>query len=179
SLYLGLHYVHGKTSQHTTSNVALPSAQVTTSNPAPTVYDNWYDNLYVADLYLKWKPANEVHTYSSLMWTTEYYLRQIPNFMLLGVARPQLEGGIYSDLVWQTARRWYLGVRGQILGIPSGDNVQREYGAAASVTWALSEFSRVRVYGEVNFPEAPKQPVNGAAFVQLEAAIGAHGAHPF
>ncbi|MFI5291056.1 MAG: hypothetical protein ACHQ17_15455, partial [Polyangia bacterium] len=86
---------------------------------------------------------------------------------------------IYSDLVWQTARRWYLGVRGQILGIPSGDNVQREYGASASITWALSEFSRVRVYGEVNFPEAPRQPINGAAFMQLEAAIGAHGAHPF
>lgn len=179
SLYLGLHYAHGKTSQSTTTNVALPSALVTTSDPAPTAYDNYYDNLYAGDLYLKWKPPNEAHTYSSLMWTTEYYLRQIPDLKLGGKPHPQLEGGIYSDLVWQAARRWYLGVRGQILGLPSGDNVQREYGAAASVTWALSEFSRVRLYGEVNFPRASGQPVNGAAFVQLEASIGAHGAHPF
>jgi hypothetical protein len=52
----------------------------------------------------------------------------------------------------------------------------------------LSEFSRVRLYGEVRYgarflPENvipnPPSRVSAAAFLQLEAAIGAHGAHPF
>jgi hypothetical protein len=94
---------------------------------------------------------------------------------------------MYSQLVMQVHRRWYLGVRGEILGLPSGDNVQREYAAAGSVTWGLSEFSRIRLYGEARFPHKgasspnPPQPETayGSAFLQFEVAIGAHGAHPY
>ena len=78
-------------------------------------------------------------------------------------------------------------MRGEIEGIPQGDNVKREYAGAGSITWALSEFSRIRLYGELRYgqrflPEdvLPKpNRLTGAAFLQLEAAIGAHGAHPF
>jgi hypothetical protein len=177
SIYLGLNYAHGKTAQRATSNTDLPSTGVTISQIAPTVYDNWYDNLYGADLYLKWKPPNVAQGYASVAWQSEYFLRQIPNLKIAGVPHKQLEGAIYSQLVVQAARRWFVGVRGEILGIPAGDNVKREYAAAASLTWALSEFARARIYGEVRFPRGAA--TNGAAFLQLEAAIGAHGAHPF
>ena len=60
---------------------------------------------------------------------------------------------------------------------------------AASLTWALSEFARVRLYGEVRrghrfLPleagaSSGERRTSGALFLQLEAAIGAHGAHPF
>ena len=183
SLYAGLNYAHGKTSQSVAGNTALPSTVA-----GLTVYDNYYDNLYGADLYLKWKPANQARSYASVAWQTEYFLRQIPDLMISGVKRPQLEGGMYSQVVVQVHRRWYLGARGELMGIPQGDNVHREYAAAGSVTWGLSEFSRVRLYGEVRYgprflPEDvmpnPRSRVSGAAFLQLEAAIGAHGAHPF
>jgi hypothetical protein len=182
SLYAGLNYAHGKTSQRVAGNGTLPSTV-----EGLTLYDNYYDNLYGADLYLKWKPVNQSRSYASVAWQTEYFLRQIPNVLIGGVKHQQLEGGLYSQVVVQAHRRWYLGLRGELMGIPSGDNVKREYAGAASITWALSEFSRIRLYGELRYgprflPEdvAPHPArVTGAAFLQLEAAIGAHGAHPF
>ena len=175
SIYLGLNYAHGKTSQQTTKTSALIES---TGAVLPTLYDNFYDNLYGADLYLKWKPSNVTRTYASIAWQTEYFLRHIPNLILNGKNVVELEGGLYSQLVFQVARRWYLGARGEVMGIPSGDNVHREYASAGSVTFAWSEFARVRVYGEARFPQWGPA-VNGAAFLQLEASIGAHGAHPF
>ncbi len=182
SLYAGLNYAHGKTSQSVLGNNALPSTA-----QGLTLYDNYYDNLYGTDLYLKWKPANQSRSYASVAWQSEYFLRQIPGLLIGGVRHPQLEGGLYSQVVVQLHRRWYLGVRGELMGIPSGDNVKREYAGAGSITWALSEFARVRLYGELRYgprflPEdtTPHPPrFTGAAFLQLEAAIGAHGAHPF
>jgi hypothetical protein len=186
SLYFGLNYAHGKTSQSTNlGNGTIPTAPP--GSTVPTFYDNWYDNLYGADLYFKWKPVNQAQTYTSVAWTTEWFMRQIPDLTILGVKKPQLEGGLYTQLVFQVHRRWFLGVRGEIDGIPSGDQVQREYAASGSVTWQLSEFSRIRLYGEVRVPDkgasnpTPPQPTStyGDAFIQFEVAIGAHGAHPF
>jgi hypothetical protein len=182
SLLAGLNYAHGKTSQRVTGNQALPSTV-----ESVTIYDNYYDNLYGADLYLKWKPPNQARSYASVQWQSEYFLRQIPNLLIGGVTHPQLEGGLYSQVVVQTHRRWFLGLRGEVEGIPEGDNVKHQYAAETSVTWALSEFSRIRLYGEVRYgprflPEntlAQQPRWTGAAFLQMEAAIGAHGAHPF
>jgi hypothetical protein len=137
---------------------------------------------------LKWKPVNQARSYASVAWQTEYWVRQIPNVLIGGVKHQQVEGGMYTQVVGQIHRRWYLGLRGELMGIPSGDNVHREYAGAGSITWALSEFSRIRLYGELRYgprflPENvipnPPSRLSGAAFLQLEAAIGAHGAHPF
>jgi hypothetical protein len=182
SLYVGLNYAHGKTSQSTSRNDIIPS-----TSAGNTIYDNFYDNLYGADLYLKWKPPNQAQTYASVAWQTEYFLRHIPDLAIAGAHHAQLEGGLYTQVVVQTHRRWYLGLRGELMGIPSGDNIKREYAGAGSVTWALSEFSRVRLYGELRYgprflpTEAMRggPRLSGAAFLQLEASIGAHGAHPF
>jgi hypothetical protein len=182
SLYAGLNYAHGKTSHRVSANDALPSTV-----EGLTLYDNYYDNLYGADLYLKWKPANQSRTYASVAWQTEYFLRDIPDVVIGGSKHRQLEGGIYSQVVVQAHRRWYFGLRGELMGIPSGDNIKREYAGAGSITWALSEFSRVRLYGELRYGprflplDATPHPARlaAAAFLQLEAAIGAHGAHPF
>ncbi|MCU1280470.1 MAG: Zinc-regulated TonB-dependent outer rane receptor [bacterium] len=182
SLFAGLNYAHGKTSQRVAGNGTLPSTA-----EGLTLYDNYYDNLYGADLYLKWKPVNQSRSYASVAWQSEYFVRQIPSLVINGSNHAQVEGGLYSQVVVQFHRRWYLGVRGELMGIPSGDNVKREYAGAGSLTWALSEFSRIRLYGELRYgprflPEdiAPHPArVTGAAFLQLEASIGAHGAHPF
>jgi hypothetical protein len=128
-------------------------------------------------LYLKWKPPNQARSYASLAWQTEYFLRQIPELKVNGALHPQAEGGLYTQIVAQFARRWFLGLRGEMLGAPSGAFVKREFAEALSITCQFSEFARLRLYGEVREPQ--NQSVNGAAFLQLEASIGAHGAHPF
>ena len=104
--------------------------------------------------------------------------------------RPGWDGGLYSQVVLQVARRWFLGLRGDVLGIPTSSSLGRTLRAAASITFQASEFARVRAYVEaehagsgpsvpdITFPSV--QPGDSvAAFLQLEISIGAHGAHPF
>jgi hypothetical protein len=127
--------------------------------------------LYGGYLYYKWKPANEVKTYASFQWTTEFYARTLagdPN----GTA-----GAGYTEGVFQFARRWYAGLRLEGTGLPSSVSVPRRFGAAGSLTFAPSEFSRFRLYlQELAGPGV--DPVT-VGFVQAEFSMGAHGAHPF
>ena len=192
SVFLGVNYARGRTSQRSSYLTMLDGR---------TLLDGFVSNLYGADLYVKWKPANQAQTYASLAWQTEYFLREVADQVIVGARTPPLEGALYSQLVAQVERRWFVGLRGEILGLPSAYTMNREYAGALSLTWALSEFARVRVYGEIRdgrpfsplalLPQPPNQSPDSftyvlpgarwseALFLQLEAAIGAHGAHPF
>ncbi|HVP60301.1 MAG TPA: hypothetical protein VMT11_07070 [Myxococcaceae bacterium] len=134
------------------------------------------------DLYLKYKPPNVVSGYFSLAWTTEYFLRQVqPLTPEESVAQ---DGGLYTQLVFQVARQWYLGVRQDFLGIPQSTLQSRVQRTSLSFTFATSEFARIRLYGERETTPAAGQSIFSgpecyAAYLQLEVAIGAHGAHPF
>jgi len=140
-----------------------------------------------ADLYLKWKPPNVAAGYDSVAWQTEAIWRHLDD---AADVPGGWDGGLYSQVVLQVARRWFLGLRGDVLGIPTSSSLGRTLRAAASITFQASEFARVRAYmeaehagsgpsvPEVTFP--PVQPGDSvAAFLQLEISIGAHGAHPF
>ena len=125
--------------------------------------------LYGGDLTYRWKPANVAETYASVQWTTEFFWRSI--------ARGQTEGAGYTEPVVQVARRWYLGGRLDVVGLPAGDAVPRRYGFAGSLTFAPTEFSRLRAYlQEITGPGIPSSTV---AFFQTEISLGAHGAHPY
>jgi hypothetical protein len=139
------------------------------------------------DLYVKWKPPNVAAGYSSLAWQTEAVWRHLDD--AAGVPGGW-DGGLYSQVVVQVARRWFLGLRGDVLGIPTSSSLGRTLRGSASITFQASEFARVRAYVEaehagsgpsvpdITFP--PVQPGDAlAAFLQLEISIGAHGAHPF
>jgi hypothetical protein len=122
------------------------------------------------DLYFKWKPANVAQTYASFQWTTEFFTRAIAD-------GGPTEGAGYTEPVLQIARRWYLGARFDLTGLPSGPNLPRRYGYAGSLTFAPSEFSRFRLYAqELTGPGVPSSTVG---FLQAEYSMGAHGAHPF
>jgi hypothetical protein len=126
--------------------------------------------LWGADLYFKWKPANIAQTYASFQWTTEYFQRDITD------GGPH-EGAVYTEPVLQFARRWYLGARLDVTGLPAGPNIPRRYGYAGSLTFAPSEFSRFRLFAqELTGPNVPSSTVG---FLQAEYSMGAHGAHPF
>jgi hypothetical protein len=159
SLLLGLNFATGN---------LFDCATALTCDPATAAAPRTF--LEGGDLYFKWKPANVAQTYASFQWTTEYFQRQIVD------AGPH-EGAGYTEPVLQLARRWYLGARFDITGLPSGPNVPRRYGYAGSLTFAPSEFSRFRLYAqELTGPGVPSSTVG---FLQAEYSMGAHGAHPF
>jgi len=124
---------------------------------------------YGGDLYFKWKPANQAQTYSSLQWTTEFFARTL-------ASGGPTEGAGYTEPVVQIARRFYLGARFDLVGVPSGPSVPRRYGVAGSLTFAPSEYSRVRLYAQELWGSGQSATV---AFMQFEYSMGAHGAHPY
>ena len=128
------------------------------------------DYLYGGDLYFKWRPPTVVGEMGSIMWSTEYFARTISE-------DGPTEGVLYTEPVVQVAKRWYLGTRLDLTGVPAGFNVPRRYAIAGSVTFAPSEFSRFRLYGQNLW--GPDVPGALVGFVQFELSIGAHGAHPF
>ncbi len=140
------------------------------------VLSNHTSRLYGADLYVKWKPPNVAESYMTLAWTTEFMLREVPDFATLPGQSP-LDGALYSQLAWQVSRRIILAARGEIDGLPASALIGREYAGSGALTLVLSEFARARIYFEGRFPTGG--PENLIAFLQLEAAIGAHGAHPY
>jgi hypothetical protein len=159
SLLLGLNVATGKLFDCATAMPCDPAAVA-----APRTL------LYGGDLYLKWKPANVAQTYASFQWTTEVFQRDV-------LDGGPTEGALYTEPVLQFARRWYLGARFDMTGLPSGPNVPRRYGYAGSLTFAPSEFSRFRLYAqELTGPGVASSTVG---FLQAEYSMGAHGAHPF
>src|SRR3954467_4331454 len=145
-------------------------------------------DLFGTDLYVKWKPPNVVGGYTSVAWQTEAIFRHLQDGTGLGA---EWDGGLYSQVVVQVSRNWFVGVRGDVLGLPTSSVLGSVQRAAFSVTWQGSEFARVRAYVEaehVGSGGGPYLPTATAAadpatswatYLQLEYSIGAHGAHPF
>src|SRR5438270_890477 len=140
--------------------------------------------LYGADLYLKWKPVNVAQGYESLALQAEAILRHFASGDGLD---GEWDGGGYAQVVAQFARRWFLGIRGDLVGIPSSSVLARTERVGLSLTFQGSEFSRLRAYFEAEHAATPSsaflpqaQPQWApAAYLQLEYSIGAHGAHPY
>ena len=127
-------------------------------------------SLQNAALVYRWKPL-QGRPYRSFILRSEYFWsqRQQPD----GKQKAQ---GFYVGGDWQLARRWFAGARYEFSD-RAIDATQRDKGYAATLTFYPSEFSvlrgefRQRVY-------APGIKAN-EGFLQIQFAIGAHGAHPF
>src|SRR3989440_992132 len=140
--------------------------------------------LYGADLYLKWKPVNVAQGYETLALQAEAILRHFASGDGLD---GEWDGGGYAQVVAQFARRWFLGIRGDLVGVPSSSVLARTERVGLSLTFQGSEFSRLRAYFEAEHAATPSsaflpqaQPQWApAAYLQLEYSIGAHGAHPY
>jgi len=141
--------------------------------------------LYGADFYFKYKPPNQAVTYFSLAWTTEYFLRTIGS---TATDNGVTDGGLYTQLVMQFARRWFLGLRQDLLGIPSSDVQPRISRTTLDLTFYPSEFSKLRASAGYEVPDSQAARIKELslphvnsfmAYLQFEVAIGAHGAHKF
>ena len=171
SLYGGLNFASGKSPGLSLGN-------------AGTVGVGREAQLYGADLYLKWKPVNVAQGYESLALQAEAILRHFASGDGLD---GEWDGGGYAQVVAQFARRWFLGIRGDLVGVPSSSTLARSERVGVSLTFQGSEFSRLRAYFEAEHAATPSsaflpqaQPQWApAAYLQLEYSIGAHGAHPY
>jgi hypothetical protein len=138
--------------------------------PMPPCGTGRRSTLYGADLYYKWRPPDVQGELGSLTWATEYFARSI-------ASGGQTEGAFYTEPVVQLAKRWFIGARLDVTGIPSGAAVPRRYGLAGSITFAPTEFSRLRAYAQDLSGPGISSVLVG--FLQAEFSMGAHGAHPF
>jgi len=123
-----------------------------------------------ADLVYRWKPL-QGRPYRSFIVHSEYFWSQ----------REQPDGtqkgqGFFASGDWQLARQWYTGARYEFSDRAT-NAAQRDKGVAATLTFMPSEFSMLRA--EYRYREyAPGIKAN-EGFLQIQFAIGAHGAHPF
>src|SRR5207237_4665894 len=97
------------------------------------------------------------------------------------VAQGPADGGFYTQLVVQLERRWYVGLREDVLGVPSSSAQPRLTRTSGSLTFASSEFARLRAHVERELASGGGlSPASStAAYLQFEFSIGAHGAHAF
>src|SRR5262249_47350131 len=116
----------------------------------------------------KWRPPNEAQTYAWVAFTSEYIASKTSN--------RDWDGAFYAQLVAQVDRRLRLGARLDLVGYPQAA-LAKAVVASASVAFLPTEFSRVRLTYAHDEPSAGKN--NDSLFLQVEATIGAHGAHPF
>lgn len=133
--------------------------------------------IYATDLYLRYKPVGSperVHV--SLTLEGMYRARQVPDDSLR-------DYGGYGQLVWQFLKRWETGVRYEFVSGTADDPLDPDWTggrhrASAQVTFHPSHFSRLRLQGTCDVPRWRDDPIWGAV-LNLEMAVGAHGAHAY
>jgi hypothetical protein len=88
----------------------------------------------------------------------------------------QSSRGFFVSGDYQLARRWFAGGRYDFSD-RADDDTKRDRGGAMTVSFFPSEFSQVR--GELRRRRYAEGITANEAFLQIQFAIGAHGAHPF
>jgi hypothetical protein len=133
--------------------------------------------IFGGDLYLKYRPiSHESSTIVSLQAEVLTRRRDAPT----GVLK---DTGLYAQLFWRFAQRWATAVRYDFVSGMNSDPLDPDWTGnrdreSADITFYPSEFSRIRVQGSRDNPTYRPDPIL-AAFLALEVAVGAHGAHAF
>lgn len=123
------------------------------------------------DAIYRWKPL-QTSTYRSFTFRGEVYrsLRDQPGGVQTAV-------GWYVSGDYQLAKRWFLG--GRLEASDRADDAsRRDTGEAAILTFWPSEFSQLRAELRRRHYSLTGETAN-ELLLQLQFAIGAHGAHPF
>ncbi len=142
-------------------------------------------SLYGIDATYHWKPLQR-SIYKSFIARSEFIWRRQDQPALAACASitcplnfapgAQHAFGFYASGDYQFARRWFLGAR-----VDRSDrafNAQlNDKGGSVVLTYWPSEFAQIR--GQYRFTRYADQFDANEAFIQLQFALGAHGAHPF
>lgn len=132
-----------------------------------------WTKLEAIDFTLRWKPLR-TGNYRSASLRGELFRSRRDEPQELG--GKQTARGWFLSGEYQLAKRWFAGAR-----IESSDHAddasKRDTGQAIILTFWPSEFSQVR--GELRRRRYAGGITANEALLQLQFAIGAHGAHPF
>jgi hypothetical protein len=142
-------------------------------------------NLYGVDATYHWKPLQR-SIYKSFIARSEFIWRQQNQPSLAAcqtiicplntAAGFQRAFGFYVSGDYQFARRWIVGAR-----VDRSDRAfnahLNDQGGSFILTYWPSEFAQVR--GQYRFTRYADKFDANEAFIQLQFALGAHGAHPF
>jgi hypothetical protein len=132
-----------------------------------------WTKLEAIDFTLRWKPLR-TGNYRSASLRGELFRSRRDEPQELG--GKQTARGWFLSGEYQLAKRWFAGAR-----IESSDHAddasKRDTGQAVILTFWPSEFSQVR--GELRRRRYAGGITANEALLQLQFAIGAHGAHPF
>lgn len=140
-----------------------------------------------ADLSLRWFPDS----YTELTWQSEFLFRYSSGEQFAATGPSPLtlyQSGLYSQLIWRFAQQWRTGVRLDLgtfnrrvsAGSASdGPSLMPRY--TAMLEFTPSEFSRFRLQYSLDQSQllAEQQQAIHSLFLQVNLAMGAHGAHLF
>ena len=121
------------------------------------------------DAVYRWKPLRTA-TYRSATFRGEIMRSRTE---MIATGHPS---GWYLSGDYQLAKRWFLGARTEAAD-RADDSSFRDRGQALLLTFWPSEFSQLR--GELRRRTYAEGVIANEILLQLQFAIGAHGAHPF
>ena len=132
--------------------------------------ENFISSLYGVDATLRWKPLQR-SIYHSFMARSEFIWsqrQQLPS--------EQRAFGFYSSADYQFARRWFFGGRFDWSDRAHEANLTDKGGSLVLTYWP-SEFAQLR--GQFRHTRYAENIDTNELRLQVQFAIGAHGAHPF
>ena len=141
--------------------------------------------LYGVDAMYRWKPVRRA-IYKAFVLRSEFIWRQQDQPSLTACATVtcpantlagfQRAFGFYTSADYQFARRWFVGARVDDSDRPFNSRLNDKGGSLVLTYWP-SEFAQIR--GQYRFTRYAENFDAHEAFIQLQFALGAHGAHPF
>jgi hypothetical protein len=145
-----------------------------------------HTQIYGADVYWKWKPANAHAGFPFLAWQTEVLFERFAagEDLEAGLPSETLEDyGFYSQLLWGFSPRWVAALRGDwASGNKGAFDAQDIYRGertrvSPNLTFYPSEFSKFRL--QYNYDHGQHFGEEHSIWLQVEFLLGAHGAHKF
>lgn len=122
--------------------------------------------LFGGDFLIKWKPSAN----TGISWQSEYLYRKRDN---AGVN--ETEGGFYTELIGQLAKRWQVGGRADFVGVP--DFTGKRWRLSPMLRFMPSEFFSLRT--QYDYEDSNGTGPVHAGFLQAIFSMGPHGAHKF
>jgi hypothetical protein len=142
--------------------------------------------IYGADVYWKWKPANSQAGFPFVSWQTEALLQRFEAGADPGTglqAETLQDWGFYSQVLWGFKQRWVAGFRGEFVdggrGAYGPNDVFRGQRTRISpgLTFYPTEFSKIRL--QYNYDHGQEFGDEHSVWMQVEFLLGSHGAHKF
>ena len=143
--------------------------------------------VYGFDATYKWKPLT-LNVYRSFLWQTELLVSRQEREVLTaaGTLDPTVieSLGGYTYAEWQTAKRWRVGGRFDLSGLPDSE-AAREWASSAVLRFQPSEFQEIRLqYKHTRRNSEAAQLLeedqdDDQIFLEWIPVIGAHGAHKY